>query len=167
MHNSPAADSARSPLASLPRALQPGSALWRLGAGCYLLALGWLVLTPADTAGRVTGIVATLAHALDPLGIPFAISYGVLEFTANIALFVPFGVFAFTAIPLRAPAVSSTLLVIASGCLLSTGIELLQLIVPGRVSTPSDVAANTLGTALGVALVWFASRPRRPRGGRR
>lgn len=133
-------------------------AAWRALALVYLVALAWIVLTPADVAGQATGIVTVFAHALASMGVPFAAGYPVLEFTANIALFVPFGAAAVFAVPLRAPAAASTLIVIGAGCLASTAIELTQLGVPGRVSAVSDVLANTLGTALGLALAWWVCR---------
>lgn len=139
------------------------TALWRVLAALYLLALAWIVLTPADVAGQATGIVTVLARALEGAGVPFGVGYPVLEFTANIALFVPFGALAVVAVPLRAPSRASTLAVIASGALASIAIELTQLLVPGRVSALSDVIANTLGTGVGVAFGWWMLRLSRRR----
>ena len=141
---------------------------WRLLTLAYLGALAWLVLTPAAVAGQATGVVTLFARALHSLGIPFAVGYPVLEFTANIVLFLPFGAAAVFTVPLRAPAAASTLIVIGTGCLASTAIELTQLAVPGRVTTISDVIANTLGTAIGLALAWWVRgliRRRRARRG--
>lgn len=142
--------------ASPHRSLPARAALlaWRTLALVYLAGLAWITLTPAAVAGQATGIVTVLARALADIGIPFAIGYPVLEFTANIVLFMPFGAAAVFALPLRARAAASTLFVIGAGCLTSTAIELTQLAVPGRVSTVSDVVANTLGTAFGVLLAW-------------
>lgn len=139
-------------------------ALWRVLAVAYLGALGWVVLTPASVAGQATGFVDVLAHALSAVGVPFHIGYPVLEFTANIVLFVPFGALAVYAVPLRRPAAASTLMIIAAGCLASTAIELTQRFVPGRVSAVSDVIANTLGTAAGVAVAWWVCSLIRRRG---
>ena len=136
---------------------------WRLLTLAYLGALAWLVLTPAAVAGQATGVVTLFARALHSLGIPFAVGYPVLEFTANIALFVPFGALAVVALPVRTPSRASMFAVIGAGGLSSIAIELIQLIVPGRVSALSDVIANTLGTAVGFALMWWMLRLSRRR----
>lgn len=136
-------------------------ALWRVAALCYLAALAWLVLMPAKVAGQATGVVQVLARALAALGVPEHLGYPVLEFLANVALFVPFGAVAVLALPLRAPSTASTAMVIGAGALSSVAIECAQLWIPGRVSTISDVIANTLGTALGVAVTWWLRAPRR------
>lgn len=65
----------------------------------YLVTLALIVWLPGDDAEAVTGIVATTARMLETWGIPFEVGYPVLEFTANIALFVPFGVLASAAWP--------------------------------------------------------------------
>ena len=135
-------------------------ALWRAATVAYLAALAWLVLTPAQLAGQATGIVNVFAHALEALGVPAHIGYPVLEFLANVVLFMPFGAAAVLALPLRAPGAASTALVIGTGALASVAIECAQLFVPGRVSTISDVLANTLGTALGLAFTWWLRAPR-------
>jgi hypothetical protein len=43
---------------------------------------------------------------------------------------------------------------VLSGCVLSVGIELLQLAVPGRTTATTDVLCNTLGAAVG----WLLAR---------
>lgn len=123
----------------------------------YMVALGLIVFLPGGDAEHVTGIVVVLARALEAveaLGIPFEVGYTVVEFTANIALFVPFGVLLGLLAP-RWPAV----LVIASGFALSAGIEFTQTMLPTRYSTVSDVIANSLGTAIGFAVLsWWLRR---------
>ncbi|MET0853184.1 MAG: VanZ family protein [Microterricola sp.] len=120
----------------------------RLAFGLYLLALCVIVFAPQPDAERFTGIVAVIARAFEPWGIPFEIGYPVLEFSANIALFVPFGILVSLIAPLWHP-----WLVIASGLAASCLIEFTQTALPSRFPTASDLLANTLGTALGVALL--------------
>ena len=123
----------------------------------YLVALGLVVFLPADDADRVTGLVAWAAEFVASLGAPREPAEIVLEFVANVALFVPFGVLVLLAFP------RARWWVVLIGCLTSIGIELVQLAIPSRVSTVSDVVANTVGTALGVALVrWWALSRRAP-----
>ncbi|WP_172829734.1 VanZ family protein [Microterricola viridarii] len=125
----------------------------------YLAALAWIVFAPGDDAERATGIVALVAHTIEAWGVPFELGYGVLEFTANIALFVPFGVLLSLSAPHWHP-----WLVIATGLASSCLIELVQTGLPTRVASPTDLLANTVGTAVGVGLflAWERLR-RRPR----
>jgi hypothetical protein len=114
----------------------------------YLIALALVVFLPAREAGRVTGIVgwaADLASAW--FGLPREPTGVVFEFCGNILLFVPFGVLLVLAAPRWSPSV-----VIALGCLLSVGIELVQLGIPSRITAVSDVIANTTGAAIGCLL---------------
>jgi VanZ family protein len=122
----------------------------------YLVVLGLVVFLPAHEAGRVTGIVGWLADAMSTLGVPREPAAVVLEFLANVALFTPLGVLLVLAFP-----GARWWAVLIAGLVLSTGIELVQLAIPSRVSSVSDVVANTAGTALGLLLAW---RRRRGRG---
>lgn len=117
-----------------------------------VLLITWL---PADEAGKVTGIVATLARSVASWGVPFDIAYPVWEFAANVGLFVPLGVLLAHAWQ-RVPA----WVLIAAGSGFSVVIELVQLAIPSRFSTISDVVANTLGTAIGAAAVRILSGAR-------
>ena len=131
--------------------------LLRIVFAAYLITVGFLVWTPAPEAVEVTGIVATIARWFAPLGWEFEPTYTVLEILANVALFVPFGVFALTAY--RWMRVwSATAAGLATSCL----IEGVQLLLPTRFSTVSDLIANTTGALLGALLV-VAWRRRRAR----
>lgn len=79
------------------------------------------------------------------------ISYGTLEFWSNVAMFVPVGLFFLLLLGRR-----RWWLAILLGVLLTCGIEFAQLFIPGRVSDPRDVLANSVGAFVGVvvALVW-------------
>lgn len=118
----------------------------------YLIALALIVFLPAREAGRVTGIVGWAADLVSAwFGVPREPLAIVFEFCANIALFVPLGVLLALAAPQWSP-----LAVIGLGCLVSVGIELVQLGIPSRMSTVSDVIANTTGAALGFLVVALA-----------
>lgn len=67
----------------------------------------------------------------------------------NICLYMPLGLFGVLSIGRRVPAIARLGLALATGVLLCVMMELIQLHVPGRVSTMADVYPNTLGTALG------------------
>lgn len=121
----------------------------------YLAALALIVFLPAREAGRVTGIVWWAADVVATWGVPREPAEVFFEFVANVLLFAPFGLLVATAAsrwPLWA--------IVWLGCLVSITIELVQLGIPSRVPTVSDVIANTAGTALGCAMVawWRSSR---------
>jgi len=115
----------------------------------YVLALFLVVFLPAEDAIQVTGFVAVIAGFLSSLGLPRQPSEVVVEFLSNIVLFVPWGLFVRLLSPTRFPAWA----VVLSGAGLSLAIELIQILVPGRVTALSDVIANTLGTAVGLLLL--------------
>ncbi|GAT72201.1 putative VanZ-like family protein [Microbacterium sp. HM58-2] len=127
--------------------------LWsRVLLAPYLVTLLLVTLLPGSEAARVTGIVKTVATWLDALGLPYDVAYPLMEFLANIALFVPFGLLIAVAWP-AAPHWR----IVAAGFATSGAIELVQLILPTRFSTLSDLIANTLGTVIGCAVaVLFA-----------
>jgi VanZ family protein len=116
----------------------------------YLAALALIVFLPARDAGRVTGIVGWAADLVAMWGVPREPAAIVFEFLANVALFVPFGLLVAAAAPRWSPWA-----IIVLGLLASVAIELVQLGIPSRVSTVSDVIANTAGAALGCVVVMW------------
>jgi glycopeptide antibiotics resistance protein len=123
----------------------------------YLVVLALIVFLPAREAGRLTGVVGWLALQVGKLGIPVDPAYVVLEFTANIVLFLPFGLLATIAYPRLRP-----VLVIAIGFASSVVIELVQLAIPSRYATVSDVIANTVGAAIGCLAAVAVARSATP-----
>ena len=142
-----------------PHRAAKGTLVARILLAPYLVFLGLVVFLPAREARRVTGLVGWLADVLAGVGIPREPAAVALELLANVALFTPLGLLVALAVP-----GARWWVVIATGLLLSTGIELVQLALPSRVSTVSDVIANTAGTALGLVL---ARSTTRAGGGRR
>ena len=132
-------------------------ARWLLGP--YLVALALIVFLPAEEAGRVTGIIGWAADVLASFGAPREPSALVLDFVANIVLFVPFGLLVWLAFPRL-----DWRIVLVSGCLVSVGIEVVQLAIPSRFPAVSDVIANTAGTGVGIVLIWTRMRARHPLG---
>jgi hypothetical protein len=76
-----------------------------------------------------------------------------VDYAQNVVLFLPLGWIINRG---RWPCWSA----LAAGALVSGGIELVQVWVPGRTSTASDLLCNTLGAALGW---WMAAPARQPR----
>ncbi|MBT2585569.1 VanZ family protein [Arthrobacter sp. ISL-95] len=112
----------------------------------YLVALAFVVFLPAREASTVTGFVGVIAGWLSVAGIPQDAAGIAVEFIANIVMFVPFGVFVRLLNPTLWNWWPMTLLAAAS----SGTIEVVQLLVPGRVTALSDVVANTLGALAGL-----------------
>ena len=111
----------------------------------YLFVVAVIVFSPSDDGG--SGLHDWLAGLL---GEP---AYVAIEFVANIVMFVPFGV-----LVRLASARLHWWMILALGLLTTVTIELTQLALPSRFSTVSDVIANTLGTAVGLAAVWAVGR---------
>lgn len=127
----------------------------------YAIALGLIVWLPDSTASRVTGIVFRVARFISArLDVSLSTSYTVFEFLANVALFVPFGLLIAAAWPR-----TNAWWIVVLGFAASAAIELVQTMIPGRVTTLSDVIANTVGTIIGCCTVRIlAPRPRRSSG---
>lgn len=80
--------------------------------------------------------------------------YDVVQFVANVAMFVPLGVLALV-VRRRTTLVQATV----AGAGVSVLIELLQhWLRPERVASPQDVVANALGAALGAGAVLLWTR---------
>ncbi|WP_426003829.1 VanZ family protein [Paenarthrobacter sp. NyZ202] len=122
---------------------------WLLGlfAG-YLVALALVVFLPSKEAEKVTGFVGVMAGWLTVVGVPIDTAAIVIEFVANIVMFIPLGCLTLALWPQTWTMRSMVLL----GAVASTFIELMQLLIPGRVTAVSDVIANTAGALLGVFL---------------
>jgi glycopeptide antibiotics resistance protein len=123
----------------------------------YLLGLARLTLWPRLGDDDGFDLVHAVLSWIRSTGI--ALTYSAAELLANIALFVPFGILVSLLWP-RRPA----WVVVALGLATSAAIELTQLLfLPHRVSDVRDLVANTLGTAIGVAvLLVVTSRTSQP-----
>jgi glycopeptide antibiotics resistance protein len=117
-----------------------------------VLAYGSIVLvatmwpTPLDR-----GFESSVSRLLDVLhrnGVPEWFGYNKLEFSANVAMFIPLGFLVSLLLPAR---VWWLALVISPG--LSVGIELTQAFaLSARFATAADVAANSIGGLIGTLL---------------
>jgi len=119
-----------------------------VAASCvYAFGVWWMTLRPSIYDDGVGGILRSALRLLRAWPPTAWVTFDVVEFTANVALFVPLG-----------------MLVLAWGgrwwqgiltaAIVSSGIETLQLLfLPTRVADARDVAANTLGAVVGVALM--------------
>lgn len=124
----------------------------------YAICLFLITWLPASQAGKVTGIVHYVARLLDPR-VPYTLGYPVLEFLANVALFVPLGILLSCGWP-RLPWWAITLV----GFVTTVTIECVQWGIPSRFPAISDIVSNTLGTMIGAGLVVLVAAAM-PRGG--
>src|SRR5690554_2623890 len=97
----------------------------------YALVLALIVWLPDAEASRVTGLVGRIAGSLaSRLDVSYSTTYTLMEFAANIALFVPFGVLLAVGWPRL-----KTWHLAALGLLTSGLIEFVQLYLPTRFTT--------------------------------
>lgn len=123
----------------------------------WFAVVATITLTPTPAPDATFGPVRAVLDLLTSYGIPA--TYLGVEFAANVVMFVPFGILAGLLRPRR-----HWWLVVAAGATISCLIEFTQmLLLPTRVADPRDLAANTAGAAVGVALalaVWPRSEDR-------
>ncbi len=118
----------------------------------YLVALALIAFWPAPVDHRAGRLLYKVFAWLYRHDAPRWIDYAFLEFSANIVLFVPVGLF--VVVLAGAPRWWLGILV---GVLTSCTIELGQLLyLPARFATVNDVIANSTGATLGVVLATVA-----------
>lgn len=124
----------------------------------YLGFVGLVTLTPASDAPDYSTIAARVLARLqrypDLEPLTSRLSVERIEFLANIGLFVPLGVFLLLLVGTRLWWVA-----LAAGIVLTSMIESVQREIPGRVSDPRDVAANSIGMFLGLVLAAVLTLP--------
>jgi len=117
----------------------------------YLGFVGLVTLTPAsgqpDYSDLAARVLARLERYPDLAPLTSRLSVERVEFLANIGLFVPLGVFLLLLVGTRL-----WLVALVAGVVLTSMIENIQRSIPGRVSDPRDVAANSIGMVIGIAL---------------
>lgn len=140
----------------------PRRSRWILAAGsAYALAIAVVGLWPTHVDQDFDAVNwPPVKWILDRLDLTPPHGYDLVEFTANVLWFAPFGLL------LRALRPGwSWLTVILTGALVSAAIEILQAVSrPGRSADVRDVVANTLGVALGCLVYAGLHRLRRASG---
>ncbi|KAA9154531.1 VanZ family protein [Microbacterium lushaniae] len=116
----------------------------------YIVVLAVIAFWPTHVDRDAGDLLDAIQRAF-----PWA-TYRRIEFTANIALFAPFGLLA--TLLLR-----SWPLALGLGVTASLAIEFVQEVaLPGRTASALDVLANSVGTAVGVVLALLIARLTRP-----
>lgn len=119
--------------------------VWCLGLG-YGTLFALIVLWPSPIDRPVAGLLDRVIAELHERGVPSFIDYGFVEFSANIALFVPLGVLFGLALPVRWWAA-----MLLCGPALSAVVELLQgQMLSERYANVTDIVANSIGSVIGV-----------------
>lgn len=125
-----------------------------LVTGGYLAFVAWLTLTPqVDAAGHIW-IIYDVLDALHRHGYLLTIDPSELEFLANIALFVPVGMFLLLLFGTRL-----WWLALTASLGLTAFIEIAQRSIPGRVPDERDLVANALGAVIGVLVAVVLTLP--------
>ena len=124
----------------------------------YLGFVALVTLTPGneqpDYAGLAGRVLARLERYPELEPVTSRLSVDRVEFLANIGLFVPLGMFVLLLVGTRLWLVAFTV-----GIVLTSMIESVQREIPGRVSDPRDVAANSIGMFVGIALAIVLTLP--------
>lgn len=124
----------------------------------YLVLVGWLTFSPQDLDSR-DGPLWQLAIFFERFDATSWLDFNTLEFLANIAMFVPIGLFFLLLVGRRRWWVAVIL-----GVLVTVIIESVQYFLPSRVSDPRDLLSNSLGAFIGVILALVVTwRPRAAR----
>jgi glycopeptide antibiotics resistance protein len=130
----------------------------------YLIGVAFITLGPQPQIASKNGIVMQVLRILWEHPATDWVTYNGVEFTANIAMFLPIGLF--------------FLLLFGRGrwwvamgvpFLMTLSIETAQIWIPGRVSDIRDVISNTIGAVVGVlfGLAITAAGARRERDAQR
>jgi glycopeptide antibiotics resistance protein len=110
----------------------------------YLLFVGWVTLRAEPYDDAVDSWIDLVIAAFSEDQRTAWITFGMVEFVANIFMFVPVGVLLTLLLGRKWWWVAAL-----GGFALSLAIELVQLGIPSRVSDPRDVVSNGLGTTVG------------------
>lgn len=113
----------------------------------YLGFVGWVTLTPSSVAPTSDDLVLRVLARLQRYDDLAWLTYDRAELLANVALFVPVGLFLLLLVGTRFWWVAA-----AGALALTAAIETAQRSIPGRVPDERDLAANTAGALVGIAV---------------
>lgn len=133
-------------------------AVLSVGAALYLAVVGWVTLGPQPLDDNTDGWLRTLLGLFSEHWLTAWITYDLVEFLANIAMFVPIGCVFLLLLGRR-----RWWLALLLGIVLTCVIEFTQQFLPTRVSDVRDIIANSLGALIGVVIGLLILRVRAPR----
>lgn len=126
---------------------------------CYMLFIVYASLSPFS-GWREQGL--SFAEVLD---MPLRLTYTSFDATINFLSYLPLGLLAGLTLRTRCGTISSAVFGLCLGVLLSASMEYLQMYLPTRTSSNTDLLSNSAGTLTGVLLAasmtsqtWFIAR---------
>lgn len=122
--------------------------------GGYLALVGWVTLTPGQPPADGVTFLYRVLDALHRRGYLLSIDAAEAEFLANVALFVPVGVFLLLLFGTRL-----WWLAVSASFAMTAAIEFAQRSIPGRVPDERDLIANGLGAVIGVLIGLVLTTP--------
>jgi glycopeptide antibiotics resistance protein len=125
-----------------------------LATSAYLAFVVWVTLTPGSEAPTSSDLVLRVLTRLQRYEELSWLTYDRAEYLANVALFVPVGLFLLLLAGSRL-----WWLALTGAILLTSSIETVQRVIPGRVSDERDIAANTVGAVVGIIAGLVVSLP--------
>jgi len=129
----------------------PLLALFTIG---YLAVVAWVTLGPQPLDAAGSRALFRLLRFFGNHDATQWITYDRVQFLANIAMFVPVGLLFLLVLGRR-----RWWLAIAAGVVATVAIEVAQRGIPGRVSDPNDVLANSVGALVGVIAALVITTP--------
>lgn len=127
----------------------------------YLGFVAWLTLTPGSAAPTQSDLVLRVLARLQGYDELSWLTYDRAEFLANVALFVPVGLFLLLLFGTRLWWIAA-----AGAFAMTAAIETAQRSIPGRVPDERDLVANTAGALIGILLGVVLTLPATLRRGR-
>jgi VanZ family protein len=128
--------------------------LLSLLTSAYLVFVAWLTLTPHPIGTGQQDLLLRLLDGLHRRGYAGSLDFDRAEFLANIALFVPIGMFL-----LLLFGASGWWAAVLVPIAMTGGIEYAQHYIPDRVPDRRDLVANTSGALIGVVLALVLTAP--------
>jgi len=113
----------------------------------YLAFVGWVTLTPGSEAPTSSDLVLRVLAKIQRYDELSWLTYDRAEYLANVALFVPVGLFLLLLFGTRL-----WWLALAAAIIMTSFIETAQRAIPGRFPDQRDIAANTMGAVVGIVL---------------
>ena len=127
--------------------ISPRFRLLRYLAACYALFIVYVSLTP------FSGWQEQGLSFINVLSAPLAQTFTWFDFTLNCLSYLPYGFLLAYMLRNRTSSVQVLLLATLAGLLLSVSMEYIQMYLPRRISSNTDLISNTAGAFFGAAIV--------------
>ncbi len=129
------------------------------------LAIGYALFIIYGSLSPFSGWREQGLDFIEVLGAPFQLTYTAFDAFINLLAYLPFGLLVCLTLRAHFGALTSVILGLCSGVLLSASMEYLQMYLPMRVSSNLDLLNNSAGALIGALLAvsitswtWFLSR---------